>query len=315
MTTHAGSPQVEPVPFARVLVPYDGSEQSEAALGFGIALAKRGAGLDIVHVVDETPVLTESSTTVVVFDPTPLIDALDEQGRTIAGAAATRAREAGVEARTRIVHDFPVAGIVKAADDAHDALIVLGTHGRSGLPRTFLGSTTEVVLRSTSTPVLAVHATMTPPERLFSSLLVAVDDSDPADAAVKLAAALARSTNAKVTLCSAVDVEDVLEKAGTYGYDPNPFLDGMRDSAKDVVARGLAHGGFPAGTASSAIIDDEPARGIIAEAERRGADCIVIGSHGRRGLGRLFLGSVAENVLRHSPIPVLVVRSAATRSA
>ncbi len=315
MTTHAGSPQVEAVPFARVLVPYDGSEQSEAALEFGIALAKRGAGLDIVHVVDETPVLTESSTTVAVFDPTPLIDALDDEGRTIATAAATRAREAGVEARTRVVHDFPVAGIVGAADEAHDALIVLGTHGRSGLPRTFLGSTTEVVLRSTSTPVLAVHAGMKPPDRLFSTLLIAVDDSDPADAAVRLASAIARATGGKAVLCSAIDIEDVLEKAGTYGYDPTPFLDGMRDSAKDVIGRAITHGGFAAGTAEPAIIEAEPAKGIIAEAEWRGADCIVIGSHGRRGLGRLFLGSVAENVLRHSPIPVLVVRSAPTHTA
>lgn len=311
-TQSSNAPQVEPVPFARVLVPYDGSEQSEAALAFGIALAKRGAGLDIVHVVDETPVLTESSTTVVVFDPTPLIDALDDEGRAIANAAAARAREAGVEARTRIMHDFPVEGIVKAADDAHDALIVLGTHGRSGLPRTFLGSTTEVVLRSTTTPVLAVHAEMKVPDRLFTSLVVAVDDSDPADAAVHVAADLARRTGAKAVLCSVVDVEDILEKAGTYAYDPTPFLDGMRDGAKDTLDRALAHGNFAAGTATTTIVEDHPAEGVIAEAERRKADCIVIGSHGRRGLRRLFLGSVAENVLRHSPVPVLIVRAHAT---
>ena len=118
--------------------------------------------------------------------------------------------------------------------------------------------------------------------------------------------------DAQVALCSVVDVEDILEKAGTYAYDPTPFLDGLRDNAKDVLARGLEHGGFPAGSATTSIVEDEATRGIIAAAERRGADCIVIGSHGRRGLRRLFLGSVAEHVVRHSPIPVLVVRTNVT---
>jgi len=309
MTTRSTTPTVEGVPFARVLVPYDGSPQSETALRFGIALAQRGAGLDILHVVDETPVLTESSTTVVVFDPTPLIEALDAQGRSVADAAAARAREAGVEARTRIVHDFPVAGIVKAAEESSDSLIVLGTHGRSGLPRTFLGSTTEGVLRASPRPVLAVHADMAPPDRLFAKMLIAVDDSDPSDAAVTLAAGLVRMAGGRAVVCNAVDVNDILEKAGTYGYDPMPFLDGLRDHAQDAIDRALAHGGFPAGSATGSIVEEEPTRGIIAEAVRIGADLIVIGSHGRRGLRRLFLGSVAEHVVRNSPVPILVVRT------
>lgn len=308
MTNQPSSLEVEAVPFARVLVPCDGSPQSETALGYGISLAQRGAALDILHVVDETPVLTETSTTMVVFDPTPLIEALDAQGRALVDAARTRCRDAGIEPQTRVLHDYPVAGIDAVAEENHDALIVLGTHGRGGLPRAFLGSTTEGVLRSSKTPVLAVHAEMAPPDRLFSKILVAIDDSDPADAAATLAARIVRTSGATATVCSTYDENDILEKAGTYGYDPMPFLDGMRENAQDVVDRALAHAGFPAGSAVRSVLAAEPSRGIIAEAERVGADLIVMGSHGRRGLRRLFLGSVAEHVVRHSPVPILVVR-------
>ena len=313
MTTRPTIPAVERVPFDRVLVPYDGSPQAETALTFGLALAQRGAGLDILHVVDETSVLTDASSSVVVFDPTPLIDALEDQGRSLADAAAARARDAGVEARTRIVHDVPVPGIVAAAEESGDALVVLGTHGRSGLPRTFLGSTTEGVLRATRTPVLAVHADMAPPDRLFAKMLIAVDDSDPADAAVTLAARLLGMAGTSAVVCTAIDENDILDKAGTYGYDPTPLLDGMRDHARDIIDRALVHGGLPADSVTTSIIEEEPARGIVAEAARIGADLIVMGSHGRRGLRRLFLGSVAEHVVRNSPVPILVVRSATTQ--
>ena len=308
MTNQPSPPEVEAVPFARVLVPYDGSSQSETALGYGISLAQRGAALDIVHVVDETPVLTETSTTVIVFDPTPLIEALDAQGRALVDAARKRCRDAGVDPHTRVIHDYPVAGIDAAAEENHDTLIVLGTHGRGGLPRAFLGSTTEGVLRSSKIPVLAVHAEMAPPDRLFAKILVATDDSDPADAAVALAARIVRASGATAVVCCSYDRNDILEKAGTYGYDPMPFLDGMRENAQDVVDRAVARAGFPAGSAVPSVVAAEPSHGIIAEAVRAGADLIVIGSHGRRGLRRLFLGSVAEHVVRHSPVPILVVR-------
>jgi nucleotide-binding universal stress UspA family protein len=149
--------------FSRILVPYDGSDQAEAALGYGIALAQGGAALDLLHVVDDVPVLSESSIVApVVFDPEPLVDALDTQGRVILAKALARCRAAGIEAKTRLLHELHVDGILKAAEENGDDLMVLGTHGRSGLTRTFLGSTTESVVRAATIPVLVVHAGMTP---------------------------------------------------------------------------------------------------------------------------------------------------------
>lgn len=108
-------------------------------------------------------------------------------------------------------------------------------------------------------------------------------------------------------LCHAIDPNDVYEKAGTYGYDPTPLLDEMRAHADVVIGRARERlaGAEPITT----IVEERASWAICGEAERREADLIVIGSHGRRGLQRMFLGSVAEDVVRHGPVPVLVVRT------
>ena len=183
----SGSPyrgEMTSAPFHRILVAYDGSEPSEHALGFGMALGRTGVSLDVVHFIDETSAIAQSTTIVGAFDPTPLIDELDRQGRALLDSARKRARAAGIDVSTHLVHERPVPGIGAAAEKNGDQLIVLGTHARTGLPRTFLGSTTEGVLRMGVLPVLAVTATMTPPTGTpFQKVLVAVDGSDPADAA------------------------------------------------------------------------------------------------------------------------------------
>jgi nucleotide-binding universal stress UspA family protein len=173
-----------------------------------------------------------------------------------------------------------------------------------------LGSTTEGVLRAATVPVLAVTAAMSePPEGLFATLLVAVDESDPADAAAATAARIAQALGSRCVLCNVVDTRALYDKALTYGYDPTAFAEEMRGHARGVVDRARAHGGFAPSASSTVVPEGEPAAGIIAAATEARADVIVMGSHGRRGLQRLFLGSVAEHVVRHSPVPVLVVRN------
>ena len=276
-------------PFRRILVAYDGSEPAERALAFGMALGRAGTALDIVHVVDAT---------------------LERQGRALLDAARERAAAAGIEVTTSLVNRRPIPAIADAAKANGDELVILGTHARSDVPHTFLGSTTEGVLRSGTFPVLVVTAAMTPPSGLlFRDVLVAVDESDAADKAVTLAAGLSRTVGARCVLCNVADTRNLYAKALTYGYDPAEFVDQMRAHGRDVVERAREQAGFAADMADVTVVEDEPAPGIIAEAERSGAAAIVIGSHGRRGLQRFFLGSIAEHVVRHSPIPVVVVRA------
>jgi nucleotide-binding universal stress UspA family protein len=297
------------VPFRRVLVPYDGSEPADRALSYGIAIARTGASLDVVHAVDESVVIAQATTTVNAFDPTNLIDVLDRQGRAFLAVAHERALAVGIDAATKLIHARPIPGILSTAEECGDELIVLGTHARTGLPRTFLGSTAEGVLRLGTIPVLAIRALMPPPREVpFRKVLVAVDESDAGDAAAAWASVLARTVGTHCMLCNVVDTRVICDAAAAAGYDPGLFGSRHIAEARSLVESVRVREGLASDAAETVVVEDEPAAGIISTAIRGNADAILMGSHGRRGLARVVLGSVAEQVLRHSPLPVFVAR-------
>lgn len=294
--------------FENVLVPLDGSAPSLTALDYGLALARAGAHLRVVHVVDESRLVAETAAAETGFDPTNLLNALEEQARAIIGLATLRSRAAGVESAAEIVHAHPVWAILDASKRSGCDLIVMGTHARSGLTRAFLGSTTEGVLRMSETPVLTVRAGIGKGEdELFRRAVVAVDDSAPAEAALGLAARLAISMNTEVVVGHAIDTRHLHDMAAQYGYDPKPILDDWYADARTLIKPLLLKVGLATSTEPT-IVEGNPASAILQLAQDQKADVIVVGSHGRSGLARLILGSVAEGVVRRSPIPVLVVR-------
>ena len=295
-------------PFPRLLVPYDGSEPARAALTAAIGLAKRGAAVTIVTIVDETPVIAQTATTMIAYDPTPLMDALDAQGTALLNDAAAQCLAAGVTPTLTTVHDRPVAGILSTTDADPFDLIIMGTHARTGVARTFLGSTTEGVLRSSRLPVLTIRSVDRAVAEPFATALVAIDDSEPADAAAALAALLARTSGTRVLACHAIDSDRVLDNAAAvaYGFAPAKLVEDMRREAIATVEGALTRAALAEDT-PIVIVDGDPARAVIAAAEDRHATVIVAGTHGRRGLRRFVLGSVAENIVRASDIPVLVV--------
>lgn len=298
-------------PFERVLVPYDGSEPADAALAFATALGRAGSALDILHVLDETEIVAQSSASIGAFDPTQFLETLEEQVRTMLADAGERTRAGGVAVTTTLLFEPAVAGITRFADEHADGLIAMGTHARGGLPRVLLGSVAEGVLRSASVPVLVVRAEMQPsPAGLFRKLLVAVDHSDPADAAVRLAGRLQSAFAGACVLCSVVDPHAIEAHANRYGYGRETLVAELHAEARATLERALARGGFTA-TTETAVVEGEPGPAILAQAHAIGADAIVMGSHGRRGIRRLLLGSVAEHVVHESTVPVVVVRQIA----
>lgn len=267
-----------------------------------------GAELVVGYVVDDAPLITQSATTVAVYDATPMIEALDEQARDVLEGAQRRARGAGVEPVLVLVHDTPIAGIVGLARGRACDVIAIGTHARTGLARALMGSTTEGVLRWSGVPVLTVHAETPLREGAFlRSALVAIDDSDPADAAVALAAKLMCTQGTRLIISNVADTRDIYEMAGTYGYDPQQLVAEAFGQAQAIFERAKAR--VPSdGPAETAVLEGETVTAIVEAAKRYRVGLIVMGSHGRRGLRRLLLGSVAEHVVRRSPVPVLVVR-------
>jgi nucleotide-binding universal stress UspA family protein len=147
---------------------------------------------------------------------------------------------------------------------------------------------------------------------MYQEVLVAIDGSECANCALREALAIVKLTNGKLHIVYVVDEPAVLAAAGY--YDPTALREAMIAQANSVLdaARGAAEKeGVRAD--SEVLYTIELGRDIAdcinAAAARRDADLTVLGTHGRRGAGRLVLGSVAERVLRASHTPVLMVRA------
>ncbi len=192
-------------PFNSVLVPYDGSEPAQAALSQALVLLRPSARLVVVTVVNEVPVMAESGAAMVVYDPSDLLEALDEEGRGFLSDAVRRCATAGVTPIAELVHDLPVPGILATAKSHGCDLIVMGTHARTGVARLVLGSTTEGVLRWSDVPVLTIRADEAVQALPFATALVGIADSEASDAAAALAAKLEPSYKTHVV---PIHVED-----------------------------------------------------------------------------------------------------------
>jgi nucleotide-binding universal stress UspA family protein len=134
-----------------VLYPTDGSEGSEAALDHALDVADRyGARLHVLYVADTA----RDSVTVVGGE---VVDALEEHGEEVVGAAADRARDRGLRVFEEVLQGDPVATIADYAEHNGVDLVVMGTRGREGVGEKLLGSVTDRVIRTGSVPVLAVQ--------------------------------------------------------------------------------------------------------------------------------------------------------------
>ncbi|VWD14846.1 UspA domain-containing protein [Burkholderia lata] len=145
---------------------------------------------------------------------------------------------------------------------------------------------------------------------MYSNILVALDGSDTSSRALDAALTLASETGAKLTPVYVVDF--LVPAYDMYGYDPSILVDAFRedglrvteDAARRMKARDVA--GTPQISNVEPAGEDIPHR-IVALADEIEADLIVMGTHGRRGVQRLFLGSVAERMLRLATRPVLMI--------
>jgi nucleotide-binding universal stress UspA family protein len=140
----------------------------------------------------------------------------------------------------------------------------------------------------------------------FKDILLAYDGSPCARSALATALTLAKAELAKITICTVVDPIAV---AGANAPMPptQAALDEARAEAKKMLDEAVASARSAGAEAEGQMLEGEPAFEIVGYAQRSGADAIVMGTHGRSGLKRLFLGSVAEETLRSAGCPVVIV--------
>jgi nucleotide-binding universal stress UspA family protein len=149
-----GASEDEPtLPYRNVLVPTDGSDCATAAVDHALSIAAAcGATLHALNVVDDSIIVGSPGGVL----PENYLDSLEDMGEEATEALAERATEQGVVVETAVEKGRPGDGIKAYASDNEIDIVVMGTHGRSGVERFLLGSTTEQVIRTGTCPVLAV---------------------------------------------------------------------------------------------------------------------------------------------------------------
>lgn len=139
---------------------------------------------------------------------------------------------------------------------------------------------------------------------MYKTILAATDGSESAEAAVREAASLAASQDATLHLVTVVDAMGY----GVADVRSEIAADALREEARERLEQATAVVEERGVAVEATILDGAPAASITDQADAIGADLVVVGTHGRRGLGRVLLGSVAERVARTAPCSVLVAR-------
>jgi len=262
-----------------VLVPLDGSDVASRALPVGRELA---AGFDADLILMTT---TQTRRADRMVRPVWLDD-----------AAAT---VAGPRVRTEFVDEHPVdAAIRSVAQAAPDATVCMATHGRGALGTAILGSVAQDVVRCVERPVVLVGPHVDDWCGLEQPMIVCHDGSPAASAIVPVAAAWAKILGIQVVVVNVFHPLD-LESARAPTAAADPVVDELRGELDDVDLR---------------IYRDSYPVGVILELARTlPSSLVALSTHGRTGLARITLGSVAASVVHASPCPVLLVRPGGLR--
>jgi nucleotide-binding universal stress UspA family protein len=276
---------MEPV-FAHITVPVDGSTASERGVTFALELARDGGHVSVCSVVDPTLACAPAAVGAG-FDPGPMLDVLDHDAALFCSRAHDLAKRGGIASDTRVLHGQCISEIESfAAHNGSDA-IVIGTHGRSGMARTLLGSVAEGVLRRAHIPVVSVHED---DEMRTGPLAVAMDASPAARAALDIAIAIARARGMSLKVLHSCDASpDPLEI--------NAMLDDAEERAQSLGVR-----------AKAAVHEGKPADVLLRACDANDCSMIVMGTHGRSPLARMALGSVAAAVVERAHVPVVTVK-------
>ncbi|MFC7116458.1 universal stress protein [Natronoarchaeum sp. GCM10025703] len=285
--------------FNRILFPTDGSDGAAVALDHLLDFATRhNATIHILNVANTTPVsvpqMQENE-----------VDALVQEGERLVSEAANQARRRGIDTVTEVLQGKPYRKIVGYAETNGLDLVVMPTHGRRGLERFLLGSTTERVVRRADVPVLTIHpdadGTITYPHQ---DILVPTDGSDCANQALALGVDLIDTEGAALHLLSVIAVAALGVNIRT-----DIQMDLLEQSAHELLdeAATVAENAGVEQTSKTVEYGASIHKAILAYIDKHDIDLVVVGTHGRTGFDRYVLGSVTEYLIRTSPIPVLTV--------
>jgi nucleotide-binding universal stress UspA family protein len=296
------------------MVGLDGSPLAEAILAYVSTLAKGlGAEVTLLHVVHLSQDMQRDEPSRLLQ---PAIQQAETQAQDYLNRVAQRLTDSGIKVRSRVAVGDTATEIVRAAQQEGMDLIALATHGRSGLKRWVYGSVADKVLHTTQTPLLLIRPLdgqrAVAPE--LTQIVVPLDGSPLAEAALPLAETLAANANVPLILLRVVEVLalDFADPIGmSYASYPQ-ILDSLQAATEEYLTQRAAS---VRGTGVSVHTEAPvglPADKIVGYAHEHPGSLVVMTTHGRTGFAGFVLGSVARRVVLLGNTPTLIVRSLVT---
>jgi nucleotide-binding universal stress UspA family protein len=286
--------------FERILVPLDGSETAEAALAYVALLPSERVRL--LAVESDRANLTAVCTTA-------------RDCRTYLEAVAAPLREQGRDVDTLVAFGNPAEQILALAAAAD--LVVLGSHGHGGVKRFVLGSVADEVARHAPVPVMVVRGgAVLPPAVQLTRIVVPLDGSDLAEQAVPVAAAVAADLGVPVHLMRVLDVDALRATVQAGIHAAAAYLRSQEEIqryAEEYLAEQVQQLRNRDLTATAEVLTGSPAVTLLDAI--RPDDLVVMTTHGRGGVRRWLLGSVADKLVRAAAAPVLLVPANGPESA
>jgi nucleotide-binding universal stress UspA family protein len=299
-----------------ILVPLDGSAVAEVVLPHAERFARlTGGALTLLHVATDA----ERSQTHfwVATAPSELRQQWEQAALTdvhsYLASLADRLQISGLSVRTEVVAAEDAAGaiVAYAQHDPSMALVAMATHGRGGLGRWVVGSVAAQVVRAAPKPMLLVRSCEAPmpvPMTPYRTIVIPLDGSPLSEQALAEARELPGAAEAKLVLIGVISgrqesVGTAVESTDTAMPETQPF-----ERYLWRVAQQLQSDGF---VAQVRLETGTPADTVLRVSAEEHADLIVMATHGRSGVGRLVLGSVAEEIIRQADLPVVLVRPSA----
>jgi nucleotide-binding universal stress UspA family protein len=262
-------------PMKTVIVPLDGSETAERALPIAAGIA------------------AQMPTRIVLLCSRLGAELEDPEGYLSAAALAWNISDA----EPLVVYDRPAAAAIEFVhEDYDDAIVVMSTHGRGGVRRALLGSVAEAVLQRAVTPMVLVGPQADVQAWKPGPIIVGLDASAAGEAILEAATEMAVHLNQQMWLVQVVqpgletpESDGAAVESAYVEHHAQPLLDAGLDAAWEVLHA------------------DAPAHALNAFARSRHASLIAVSTHGRTGVQRAIFGSVAQDVVRDAPCPVLIV--------
>lgn len=298
--------------YSKILIPLDGSGTAEKVLPYARYLAVRfKLSVELLAVIDIAEIAAHMSAERARFLDTIVEDGERHSTAYLRGVASTF-QDADVICTVEKAR--AADAVIERGGADTTMLITMATHGRSGLNRFLLGSVAEKVLRGTANPLLLVRATeeaKSAGETALKSVIVPLDGSELAESVLPMIAGLAKKLDLEIELFRAYHIPYNIY-TGDEGYSAGHYeelIAGVRDEASEYLDK-KASELKKLGVAKVSCVTKEGFAGdeIIALGRQTPNALIAMCSHGRSGIRRWVLGSVAETVVRHSAGPVLITR-------